>query len=197
MSADFLKPACLRHRGTLIALVDRQERGPATESALEHLATCRHCESELTWLALTIHALRRMGAAAAVSPPETTWPRLRAHLERSRRRARETAWHWRLNLGGLVAGTLIVGVLTGPLAVRLRLGSDGAEPTGYSTFEQDRFAAQTEARFVAPSRARNLPSTRHAASSSTSGWRIYPDEPRLGWKEVRIQEHGAAGQEVS
>ena len=55
--------ACRRHRPVLVDLVDHGERGPATPAALDHLATCRPCERELTELALTIAALRRAGAA--------------------------------------------------------------------------------------------------------------------------------------
>ena len=192
MSVGVLRPACLRHRGALLALVDRRERGPATELALEHLAACGRCEAELTRLALTIHALRRLGAAvAAENVPDGTWPRLRAHLERSRRRARELAWHWRMNLGGLAAATLIVGVLVGPLAIHVRLGTDGGrEPTGYSASEQDRFAARAEARFVEDSRSGTLLSSRPETSPSASGWRIYPDGIRPGWKEVEPTRPG-------
>jgi hypothetical protein len=194
-----LAPACLRHRGTLLALVDRQERGPATESALEHLSTCGRCEDELTRLALTIHALRRIGqAAAAVAPSDAAWPRLRGHLERSRRQAREAAWRWRMNLGGVVAGTLIVGVLVGPLAVNVNLGTAGGrEPTGYSASELDRYAAQTEARYLDTSRTGSLTATRNETSTSTSGLRIYPDELRPGWKEVAAERPGGSPPERS
>jgi hypothetical protein len=192
-----LAPACLRHRGTLLALVDRREREPATESALEHLATCRRCEDELTRLALTIHALRRIGeSAAAVAPSDAAWPRLRAHLERSRRRARESAWRWRMNLGGLMAGTLLVGVLVGPLAIHLSVGAEATlEPTGYSALEQDRFANATEMRFSA--RTGTLSSTRDLASTAASGLRIYPDDIRPGRKEVQPQRPGGTPPERS
>jgi hypothetical protein len=181
-----LAPACLRHRGTLLALVDRQERGPATESALEHLMVCRRCEDELTRLALTIQALRRIGqAAAAATPPDAVWPRLRAHLERSRRQAREAAWRWRMNLGGVVAGTLIVGVLVGPLAIHVNLGANGGrEPTGYSNLEEQRYAIQMEARFLESSLTGTLPPARKPTSASMSGLRVYPDSFRPGRKEV-------------
>jgi len=199
MSVGVLRPACLRHRGALLALVDRRERGPATVRALEHLAACGRCEAELTRLALTIHALRRLGAGvAAENVPDGTWPRLRAHLERSRRRARELAWHWRLNLGGLAAATLIVGVLVGPLAIHVRLGTAGGhEPTGYSASEQDRFAAQAEVRFVVGSRTGTLPAARPETPASAPGWRVYPDGIRPGWKEVQPTRPGGDPPEAS
>lgn len=195
-----LAPACLRHRGTLLALVDRNERGPATEIALEHLSTCGRCEDELTRLALTIHALRRIGQAAAVAvPSDAAWPRLRANLERSRRHARQAAWRWRMNLGGVVAGTLIVGVLVGPLAIHVSLGANGGrEPTGYSTLEEQRYSVQIEARFLKSSVTGILPSSRKPASASTSGLRIYPDGTRPGWKEVEpSQPDGQPSKRVS
>jgi hypothetical protein len=195
-----LGPACLRHRATLLALVDRQERGPATESALEHLMVCRRCEDELTRLALTIQALRRIGqAAAAAPPPDAVWPRLRAHLERSRRHAREAAWRWRLNLGGVMAGTLIVGVLVGPLAIHVNLGANGGhEPTGYSSLEDQRYSVQVEARFLESSMTGPLPSTRKPTSVWTSGLRVYPDGIRPGWKEVEpSQPDGQPSQRAS
>jgi hypothetical protein len=199
MSVGVLRPACLRHRGALLALVDRRERGPATELALEHLAACGRCEVDLTRLALTIHALRRLGAAvAAESVPDGTWLRLRAHLERSHRRARELAWHWRLNLGGLAAATLIVGVLVGPLAIHVRIGTDGGrEPTGYSAAERARFAALTEARFMAASRIGTLSDTRYETPASASSWRIYPDGILPGWKEVEPTRPGGDPPEAS
>ncbi len=179
-----LRPACLRHRGVLVALVDREERSAATAAALDHLSVCGRCRTELTQLSLTIHALRRLGEASArVAPPEATWPRLRVHLERSRRQARAAIWRWRLNLSGLVASTLIVGILVGPLAVELRYGTAGQEPTGFSASEMKRFAAQVEARYIQTVHSGTLPSQRQAPPPTAGGSRN-PDDIRPERKEV-------------
>jgi hypothetical protein len=179
----WLRPACLRHRGTLLALVDRHERGPATAAALEHLGTCRRCETELTELALTIHALRRIGAEAAGAPlPDGAWPRLRSRIERSRRRARETAWRWRLTLGSSIASALIVAALVGPASGDVgSLSGGGREPTGYSATEIERQEQVTESAFVAASRTGTLPAF---AGDPTAVIRTYPDGIRPERKEV-------------
>lgn len=185
-----LGPACRRHRGTLLELVDRQERNPAVERALEHLTTCRRCEDEVTRLALTIQALRRIGqAAASVAPSDAAWPRLRDHLERSQQQARETAWRWRLNLGGVLASTLIVGVLVGPLAIHVSLDANGGhEPSGLSAAEIARAAQETESAFLAARtrRAEDAP----AAGDPALAIRTYPDGLSPDRKEVPPRTSG-------
>jgi predicted anti-sigma-YlaC factor YlaD len=168
----------------LLALVDRRERGPATDVALDHLARCRPCETELTELALTIHALRQMGAEAAAAPlPDGAWPRIRARIERSRQRARETAWRWRLTLGGSIASALIVAAVVGPLSADVGSWSSGArEPTGFSAFEVEVQELVAESAFLAASRTGTLPA--YVAGDPSALIRIYPDGIRPDKKEV-------------
>lgn len=194
-----LRPACLRHRRSLLGLVDPAVRVPADADALRHLDRCQRCETDLTELALTIHALRRAGAGAAgVMPPDGAWARLRTRVERSRHRAREAAWHWRLTLGGLVTGTLLVAVLVGPLAVQVRLGSNGvAEPAGYSTGEEVRIAEGIESSFRITSRSGTLPAERALDSHSSDAWRNYPDGIRPLRKEVEAPQTSGAPPEAS
>jgi hypothetical protein len=108
--------ACRRHRPVLVDLVDHGERGPATPAALDHLATCRPCERELTELALTIAALRRAGAAyrrlpvAEASLPAASIVVTNATAISRGRRARDRAFH----LGGLAASAGIAALLVAP-----------------------------------------------------------------------------------
>ena len=199
MTDLLLRPACMRHRAGLLGLVDPAERAPATDAALTHLGRCVRCEADLTELALTIHALRRAGAAAAVAEPgDGAWTRLMARIERSRGRAREAAWRWRLTLGGLVTGTLLVAVLVGPLAIQVRLGSAGvAEPTGYSAGEQTRIAEGIESSFQITSRSGTLPPDRSRSSASSDAWRNHPDGIRPLRKEVEAPRLNGAPPEAS
>jgi anti-sigma factor RsiW len=186
MIEPWLRPACLRFRGTLLAFVDRRERGPLIEPALEHLATCRRCEAELTTLALTIHALRQIGAGAtAKAVPDGAWPRLRARIERSRQRAGETAWRWRLTLSGSVASALIVAALVAPAAGDVgSWASGGREPTGYSASEVEVQEQVVENAFIAASRTGTLTNGSPGASEATAVIRNYPDGIRPERKEV-------------
>lgn len=109
--------ACRRHRPVLVDLVDHGERGPATPTALDHLAGCRACERELTELALTIAALRRAGAAYRRLPvadaPSRAVPNLIASLT-LRPASRRHVGHRSLHLGGLVASAGIAALLAAP-----------------------------------------------------------------------------------
>lgn len=197
MIGDSRRSACARHRGALLALVDRRERGPSTDEALDHLGRCARCEADLTAIALTINALRRIGADAAQEPlPDGAWTRLRARIERSGRRARETAWRWRLTLGGIVTSTLIVAVLVGPVAIDVGRWTRGsAEPTGYSAGEiaqQDRileraYGARTGTLAIEVSFTGAPPST----------MRNYPDGIRPERKEVDSPRPSGQGPEAS
>lgn len=106
--------ACRRHRPVLVALVDRGERTPATIVALDHLEVCRPCEREVTDLALTIAALRRAGSTLrAVEMPAVTPERVARLAVASRHRSGDR-WAWRFQVGSLLAGAALVGVLVAP-----------------------------------------------------------------------------------
>lgn len=103
--------ACRAHRPVLVDLVDHGERGEGTAAALEHLDTCTPCEREITELALTIAALRRVGAAyRALEVPETPRPAVVARAVTARRRP----WSWRMQLGGLATSAAIAALLVAP-----------------------------------------------------------------------------------
>jgi predicted anti-sigma-YlaC factor YlaD len=103
--------ACARHRPPLVDWVEHRLEGPLTPSALDHLERCRRCEQELTEIAQTVIALRRLAArAAAVEPRADGWPDLRARLEPSRRRP-QAAGRSRWGLAGSILGPAIVAVL--------------------------------------------------------------------------------------
>jgi len=105
---------CDAHREALTALVDRHERLPATEAALDHLDRCDSCVAELEAIAEAVHALRGIGREAALAdPPDDIWPGLAARV----RRPGEPAWRWRMPLAGLVATAAVVALLVGPGAV--------------------------------------------------------------------------------
>jgi anti-sigma factor RsiW len=104
--------ACRRHRPVLVDLVDHGERGPATPAALDHLATCRPCERELTELALTIAALRRAGAAYRRLPVAEV--ALQAVPDVVASVTRRHAGHRSFHLGGLVASAGIAALLVAP-----------------------------------------------------------------------------------
>ena len=56
--------ACVIHRPALVDFVERQALGPDSPAALDHLARCAPCERDLTEVAQTVFALRRLGASA-------------------------------------------------------------------------------------------------------------------------------------
>jgi hypothetical protein len=97
----------------LEALVERAERGPATAAALDHLSTCLRCERELTELALTVAALRRVGGELRRSPVPAPAPVRVAALAVPRRRS----WAWRMQLGSLVTGAAIAALVVLPRTV--------------------------------------------------------------------------------
>jgi hypothetical protein len=98
--------SCRRHRGALVAFVDRREEGPSTPGALLHLDRCARCRGELESIALTIVALHRLaGALDLAVPPAAPAPRVgrggRTRLPR-------------LVLAGPLLATAIAGVLLLP-----------------------------------------------------------------------------------
>ena len=102
---------CRRYRAVLIDYVDHGERGPRSEAALEHMARCASCRSELERAALTIRALRQLsGDVAGAEPSADAWSRLRARLQRARRLS---GWSPPMQVGSLVASTWVVALLAG------------------------------------------------------------------------------------
>ena len=109
MIPAFRRP-CADHRAALLDFVDRGERGPGTARALAHLDRCHTCERDLSEVALTIAALRRIGREVAVAEPAAdAWLKLRARVTRP-----IDPWRWRATIGGMVSSTLLVAVLVGP-----------------------------------------------------------------------------------
>ncbi len=101
---------CAVHRSALLDFVDRRERGPGTDVALDHLERCRRCRTELQETALAIVALRRLGAdAERRSASPQVWPRLRTRLERPR----TPAWQVRMCQAALLASVMLVSVVVG------------------------------------------------------------------------------------
>jgi predicted anti-sigma-YlaC factor YlaD len=101
---------CAVHRSALLDFVDRRERGPGIDVALEHLERCATCRSELEETALAIVALRRLRDEAerrTASP--VAWSRLRGRLERPR----TPAWQVRICQAALLASVMLVSVVVG------------------------------------------------------------------------------------
>jgi hypothetical protein len=117
------KDACARYRPALTDWVEHRVRSPLTPSAFDHLARCRRCEQELTDIAQTIIALRRLAElTAAVEPPTDGWPDLRTRLEASQRRARPS-FRSRWALLGSMLGPAVVAVLAMRIAFSAPLGT--------------------------------------------------------------------------
>ena len=117
------KDACARYRPALTDWVEHRVQGPLTPSAFDHLARCRRCERELTDIAQTIIALRRLAElTAAVEPPTEGWTDLRARLEAQRRLSRPS-FRSRWALLGSMLGPAVVAVLAMRIAVVAPLGT--------------------------------------------------------------------------
>ena len=118
------KDACARYRPALTDWVEHRVQGPSTPSAFDHLARCRRCERELTDIAQTIIALRRLAElTAAVEPPSDGWPDLRARLDASQRRARALVPLRVGRLLGSMLGPAIVAVLAMRVVVSAPIGT--------------------------------------------------------------------------
>ncbi len=105
---------CRRYRAALIDFIDRHEIDPGTREALDHVGRCRRCEDELAEVALTIHAVRRLMADAAIRDPAgDAWDRLLLRIQRPA----ASAWRARSTLAGLLAGAGLVATLIGPTTV--------------------------------------------------------------------------------
>ena len=111
------KDACARYRPALTDWVEHRVRSSRTPSAFDHLARCRRCELELTDIAQTIIALRRLAElTSAVEPSSDGWPDLRARLEASQRRSRPS-FRSRWALLGSMLGPAVVAVMAMRIAV--------------------------------------------------------------------------------
>jgi predicted anti-sigma-YlaC factor YlaD len=101
--------ACVIYRPALLDFVERRALGPESPAALDHLARCERCERDLSEVAQTIIALRRLGERARqVEAPADGWPSLRDRLERSQRAADEAARRLRRAFGSAIVGIAVV-----------------------------------------------------------------------------------------
>ena len=163
--------ACARHRGPLVDLVDHGERGPLTSAALDHLELCPRCEHELTEIALTVAALRRVGSEARTAPvPDVSTERLISRVRRPR-----VAWRWRLQLGGLVTSAALAVAVMAPGVI------DGPDSAGFTAAR----GADANATWrFAESRIAAAPDNPPVQAIGTMPPR-YPDGLLRPWKEVR------------
>jgi anti-sigma factor RsiW len=168
--------ACRRHLGPLIDLVDRGERRPGTDAALDHLATCDRCRDEVTELALTVAALRRAGSVYRLLPA----PALVRPLVGTRRRP----WAWRAQLGGLITSAGIAALLVAPQV--------GILPSAPHTEVVDRPTHPPAAAWLAAER--RIASTPDVVPRAVVGAlpQRYPDGLRP-WKEVTSSDAAAPG----
>lgn len=104
--------ACVIYRPALLEFVERRALGPDSPAALDHLARCERCERDMSEVAQTIIALRRLGERARqVEAPADGWPTLRDRLERSQRAADEAARRLRRAFGSAIVGMAVVAVV--------------------------------------------------------------------------------------
>jgi predicted anti-sigma-YlaC factor YlaD len=104
--------ACVVYRPALLEFVEHRALGPDSPAALDHLARCERCERDLSEVAQTIIALRRLGERARqVEAPANGWPTLRDRLERSQRAADEAARRLRRAFGSAIVGMAVVAVV--------------------------------------------------------------------------------------
>jgi predicted anti-sigma-YlaC factor YlaD len=104
--------ACVVHRPALLEFVEHRALGLDGPAALDHLARCERCERDLSEVAQTIIALRRLGERARqVEAPTDGWPSLRDRLERSQRAADEAARRLRRAFGSAIVGIAVAAVV--------------------------------------------------------------------------------------
>ena len=107
--------ACVVHRPALVDFVERHALGPDSPAALEHLARCTPCERDLTEVAQTVIALRRLGVRAGeVQAPADGWTTLRERIERSQRAADDAARRFRRAFGGAVVAVAVAALVAIP-----------------------------------------------------------------------------------
>jgi len=161
----------------------------AGTGAADHLERCDTCRTAATHAALAVERVRRWADESAATPaPSDAWPRLRARLELSRRRARGAAWRARASLAGLIASTLIVAVVVGPLTIS---GSSqgwtpAREPSGLSS--RDRFVGPIERLYLSRTQAAVAVATVARERPTPSIQRLLPDGFRPSAKEVNPTE---------
>jgi hypothetical protein len=104
--------ACVVHRPVLIDFVEHRAIGPDSPAALDHLARCGTCERDLSEVAQTVIALRRLGEhAGAFEAPADGWMTLRGRLERSQRAADDAAGRLRRAFSGAVVALAVIGMV--------------------------------------------------------------------------------------
>ncbi len=117
---------CFIHRPALVDFVERHALGPDSPAALDHLARCARCERDLTEVAQTVFALRRLGErATGVEAPADGWSLLRERLERSQRAADDAARRFRQAFGGAIVAIAVATLVAIPsLTATVRPGLD-------------------------------------------------------------------------
>lgn len=167
-----LPRACRPHRDALEALVERGERGPGINAALDHLEACAACEHDLTELALTIAALRRAGRELRAAPVPDPSPTRVAALAAPRR----ARWSWRVQLGGLLTGAAIAALVVVPRAGTGAPATSDAVPVARS--------AVTASWRLAEAHLALTPDTPPFSARETTIPPRYPDGLLRPWKEV-------------
>lgn len=161
------RSSCDRLRPALIDHLDRGEAGPATAEALAHLDRCEDCRREAEGIALTIHALRRYGAALAHERAPASPPPIR-----QAQRLAQRPWARLLSpLSGVAVSLLLLVSFTGSAGV---LSIPGDAPASEAAERADEAA---EAAWLARERplagAPDLPASEVASSHA----RRLPDVP--------------------
>jgi hypothetical protein len=157
-------------------LVDRGERGPDTDAALDHLGGCGRCRDEVTELALTVAALRRASTAYRSLPvPVLVRPAVPARRP----------WAWRAQLGGLITSAGIAALLVAP---QIGLGPTGAPFTLDGSGRPPAPAWQAAEHRIAVS-----PDIASMVAVSDSVMPRYPDGRLRPWKEVPSNDAAARG----
>jgi hypothetical protein len=135
---------CFIHRPALVDFVERHTLGPDSPAALDHLARCARCELDLTQVAQTVIALRRLGERAAqIEAPADGWTTLRDRLERSQRAADDAARRFRQAFGGAVVAVAVAALVAIPsLTATVRPGLDD----GLAAVPETRAAMAPDAR---------------------------------------------------
>jgi hypothetical protein len=140
--------ACVTYRPALVDFVEHHALGPDSLAALDHLNRCARCEQDLSQVAQTVIALRRLGAHAGdVQAPSDGWPTLRVRIERSQRAADDAARRFRRAFGGAVFAMAVLAMvaipsLTGTVTSGLNEGIEAVSAA--------RSASATEARRYDP-----------------------------------------------